>query len=104
MRDLKFRAYRNDMMSKPFTLGEAVCWPNGFVSTAGGLSNVMQYTGLKDRNGVEIYDGDIVEWGNDVIEHVFFDDGSFVTESSLIDSCMLVIGNIYQNPELFESQ
>jgi uncharacterized phage protein (TIGR01671 family) len=65
MRETKFRAWHTQHgMSMPFTLGEIPTWDlgKGWVTLEEYDKNldVMQYTGLKDKNGVEICEGDIV--------------------------------------------
>lgn len=69
----------------------------------------MQFTGIKDPNGVEIFEGDImqhanpfdipftVNWDEDSIGFVF-DRGT--TSYAITDPSFSVIGNIYENPEL----
>jgi len=76
---------------------------------------LMQYTGLHDKNGIEIYEGDIVciwkenkviEWDEHVAgfswkncqmkEYLMF--------RKLIAKDAEVIGNIYENPELLEAK
>ena len=85
---------------------------------------VMQYTGLKDKNGVEIYEGDIVQfYRHDDLTHehekrhiasIYWANGGFQftdlhspnrTLASLWNpgESMEVIGNIYENPELLEA-
>lgn len=73
---------------------------------------VMQYTGLKDKNGVGVYEGDIYRFPpavgqtEDIIEvaedlQTFFENKGY--RESELDwdySELEVIGNIYENPEL----
>ena len=104
------------------------CWHEKFL---GDEVILMQSTGLKDKNGVEIFEGDIVhildseqinqrdENGAyidaffeeiDEIDSVVFVDGCFKLKRTGFDVCICIsvddfkiIGNIYENPELLEA-
>jgi len=134
-REIKFRAYcdvsdlgENETKMLYFTEGK---YDNGlwFENTSDHineyLSPLMQYTGLKDKNGVEIYEGDIISihspyidkslpwkpattkfvgWHKDGFWNLFKKDQTdYVGFRGILQSNLqyyTVIGNIHENPEL----
>lgn len=136
MREIKFRAWDKDIQTfvpiMDFTknikeaiyrkLGKEVVSSNDGVENLAILLNsnvdIIQYTGLKDKNGKEIYEGDILLYLTKTKTVVSYKNGAFVRsyrnsnmyllyDSLAVDGCLEdyeVIGNIYENPELLEEE
>jgi hypothetical protein len=104
-REIKFRAWNNDIkwMSKPFSFGQVLNFHDQIIKTLTNDEIIMQFTGLQDKKGVDIYDGDIIRHGIAKAEStVEFIEGSFVLSQNHscirhydINQCE-VIGNIYE--------
>lgn len=116
-REFKFRAWDSD--SKKMWIPDFI-YKNGEPGLKGPGKKqstlydcpLMQFTGLRDKNGNEIYEGDIVKNERNETGQIVFNNGAFVSQylpphnwdamepcDGLLDR-QVVIGNIYENPEL----
>ena len=136
MREIKFRGFDGvawrvgDLIHDSFNGREIIFIDNNAERTRYSVKKetVGQYTGLKDSEGQEIYEGDIIESQSDLIpffelkspDYIVFHDGAFWLRDSWnrhnskgtllaiasiyngIARCK-VIGNIHDNPSLLEA-
>lgn len=130
MRQIKFRAWDIKRNAWGYQEGVATAFPHDIMRpdtpyqvltlNREGI-DLMQYTGLKDKNGIEIYEGDIifsshvednkagsVKWSD--IHHAYIIDyprrrGDATDQWQDMhgkEHCYEVIGNIYETPELMK--
>ena len=122
MRTIKFRAWdeiNNEMVYEKYGSFFGNYLPSHEILRR--YENVMQFTGLHDKNGKEIYEGDLVSFEDDPADCVYWDYDyscwAFKTTNQLsidefYDWCTLrkehekyyiIQGNVFENPELLKA-
>lgn len=122
-REIKFRAWHptsgmamTPILQRSDYTGAVSCM--GYDKEGNAISlPLMQFTGLKDQNGIEIYEGDALRLLHDDGESNYLGVVTWISEGDWLGWCcmdknmpeelkadwqdsLLVIGNIYENPEL----
>lgn len=97
------RTFSNGITRTYIMLPGFPCTVDGFTYIEVIAETVGQYTGLTDKNGTRIFEGDIIEWQYGCREkyQVIFEDGHFIGVKeygfiSLYDTEFEVIGNIHE--------
>lgn len=122
---IKFRAWNSETKEiEVFETYEEISELFLALSADDGFYSIMQSTGLKDKNGKEIFEGDIITNGIDIVDvrnhetlgfytmvngrEVFFRHGTSIEEFEEdiegFTEIAEIIGNIYENPELLEAK